>query len=93
MNENASGEAPRSTTSSDGRDARRAISRRQAIEGAVAIGVLAAFGGTVKAFAGGGRRALSSGRAGYGNTLGQLHPLWPVRGRLPDQSDRPRDVG
>ena len=78
MNENASGEAPRSTTSSDGRDARRAISRRQAIEGAVAIGVLAAFGGTVK---------------GYGNTLGQLHPLWPVRGRLPDQSDRPRDVG
>lgn len=54
MNENASGEAPRSTTSSDGRDARRAISRRQAIEGAVAIGVLAAFGGTVKAFAGEG---------------------------------------
>lgn len=58
MNENASGEAPRSTTSSDGRDARRAISRRQAIEGAVAIGVLAAFGGTVKAFAGRATRSI-----------------------------------
>ena len=63
MNENASGEAPRSTTSSDGRDARRAISRRQAIEGAVAIGVLAAFGGTVKAFAGEGRIREHSGAA------------------------------
>ena len=89
MNENASGEAPRSTTSSDGRDARRAISRRQAIEGAVAIGVLAAFGGTVKAFAGEGDALYPPG----GQDTGQLHPLWPVRGRLPDQSDRPRDVG
>ena len=53
----------------------KAVSRRRVIEGAVALGVLAAFGGTVRAFGGGGGCPLPPRWAGHRWLLGQLHSL------------------
>ena len=53
----------------------KAVSRRRVIEGAVALGVLAAFGGTVRAFGGEGDALYPPRWAGHRWLLGQLHSL------------------
>ncbi len=71
----------------------KAVSRRRVIEGAVALGVLAAFGGTVRAFGGEGDALYPPRWAGHRWLLGQLHSLRTLYWRLPYQGHCPGDVG